>query len=383
LAPCSLQTVISLLGTIWEHVFTERLNIDLKELKNCYVILIIPEQFEPSDVREMLNLLFNYFKVEAAALIQESVAASYGAGLSSACIVDIGHQRTTIACIDDGIVIPQSRISLNYGGQDISRVLLWLLREPSNRKHYFPYSSCNILRARDEEIINLMKESLCHLRKSILLETFEFKVRNPGEPTKWFTMNVSDALVIAPMALFFPDLLLLHMLSSPSRKKRSLIEDVYDEESLSNNETFHASGKNSKAEDLGSNVSISSKKNKKIRPPLSIDKAVYQSIKAVERSEVRKKLFGSILLVGGSSQFDSLPDRLEDKLFEHIPPLSDVERVEVFNSRRDIDPRFVSWKGGAILSFLEGVEELWITRKEWERGGIRTLKEKISFAWNP
>jgi hypothetical protein len=34
---------------------------------------------------------------------------SFGAGLSSACVVDIGHKMTSIACIDEGVSVPKSR----------------------------------------------------------------------------------------------------------------------------------------------------------------------------------------------------------------------------------------------------------------------------------
>lgn len=40
---------------------------------------------------------------------QESLAATYGAGISNACVVDIGAKVTSIACVDEGMVIYDSR----------------------------------------------------------------------------------------------------------------------------------------------------------------------------------------------------------------------------------------------------------------------------------
>ncbi len=78
---------------------------------------------------------------------------------------------------------------MNYGGKHISRALLWLLQRSSPPKregvHYFPplhqlnnitpdqlFHSSTLLgtggenvRCRYDEILNLLKESLCHLRK--------------------------------------------------------------------------------------------------------------------------------------------------------------------------------------------------------------------------
>lgn len=40
---------------------------------------------------------------------QESSCATFGAGLSSACVVDIGAERTSIACVDEGLLLGETR----------------------------------------------------------------------------------------------------------------------------------------------------------------------------------------------------------------------------------------------------------------------------------
>lgn len=62
-----------------------------------------------------------------------------------------------------------------------------------------------------------------------------------------------------------------------------------------------------------------------------------------------------------------------------------MERVEVFINKkdgRDIDPRFLSWKGASMMSLLEITEEFWITKLEWEQLDTRSIKEKAPFLWN-
>ena len=36
---------------------------------------------------------------------QESALASYAMAVSSACVIDIGATKTTVCCIDEGIII--------------------------------------------------------------------------------------------------------------------------------------------------------------------------------------------------------------------------------------------------------------------------------------
>lgn len=55
---------------------------------------------------------------------------------------------------------------MNYGGEDISRSLLWLLKQSTT--HFFPYSKCNWDSPYDREIIRRLKESLCHFRKVVV-----------------------------------------------------------------------------------------------------------------------------------------------------------------------------------------------------------------------
>lgn len=40
---------------------------------------------------------------------QESVSSVFGCGLSAACVVDVGDEKTSICCVEDGLVVPSSR----------------------------------------------------------------------------------------------------------------------------------------------------------------------------------------------------------------------------------------------------------------------------------
>ncbi len=37
-------------------------------------------------------------------------------------MVDIGDQKTSVSCVEDGISQPETRIHLDYGGSDIAQV---------------------------------------------------------------------------------------------------------------------------------------------------------------------------------------------------------------------------------------------------------------------
>lgn len=69
---------------------------------------------------------------------QDHVVATFGAGLGSACVVDIGHEKTSVSCVEDGVSHAETRIHMDCGGSDTSGIFFELLRDIG-----FPYKDCN------------------------------------------------------------------------------------------------------------------------------------------------------------------------------------------------------------------------------------------------
>jgi actin-related protein 8 len=46
-----------------------------------------------------------------------------------------------------------------------------------------------------------------------------------------------------------------------------------------------------------------------------------------------------------------------------------------------MDPQMTAWKGAAIMSCLESAQELWIYPVEWEKLGVKILRERAPFMW--
>lgn len=96
-------------------------------------------------------------------------------------MVDVGDQKTSISCVEDGVSHPDTRIHLNYGGSDLTQVFYYLLRNVG-----FSYKECDPLTNRlDAELLHKLKEENCHLDldQCGLLET-NFLVKQPGTAKK-------------------------------------------------------------------------------------------------------------------------------------------------------------------------------------------------------
>jgi actin-related protein 8 len=46
---------------------------------------------------------------------------------------------------------------------------------------------------------------------------------------------------------------------------------------------------------------------------------------------------------------------------------------------RNLNPRFVSWKGASVICNLESLSDMWIRKDEWEAIGARALKDRCLF----
>lgn len=55
--------------------------------------------------------------------------------------------------------------------------------------------------------------------------------------------------------------------------------------------------------------------------------------------------------------------------------------MDIITTPKEMDPAETAWKGAAIMSCLESASELWIHRNEWEKQGVKILRERAPFMW--
>lgn len=196
----SIQMIANDIGTIIEHTLKEKLSISKFQCKDYSVILVIPDFYDRDYVREYVNILMLDLGFKQLCVLQESLAATYGAGISNACVVDIGATCTSVACVDEGLVIADSRMSLNMGGDDVTEFLYVLLDRIS-----FPYREINLARSYDWGVMEDLKARLCTLAEGdVALNLYDFVVRRPGKPTEKFGLRAYDEVILAPMCIFEP-----------------------------------------------------------------------------------------------------------------------------------------------------------------------------------
>lgn len=226
----SLRSVMANLKTIWEYVLTEKMDIPLRDLKHYRAVLIIPDIYNRQYLKELTTLMLCDIGFGACFLLQDHVAATFGAGLGYACVVDVGDQKTSVSCVEDGISHRNTRVRMDYGGGDITQTFFWLLQ-----KCAFPYKTCDPSNKLDALLLNQLKKDFCHVDLNVCgSQEKTFIVRKPKQQTEKYTLQVGDECLVAPLSLFQPELFKVTGTHSVHIQKRSMgdPEDPHDENYL-------------------------------------------------------------------------------------------------------------------------------------------------------
>ena len=88
--------------------------------------------------------------------------------------------------------------------------------------------------------------------------------------------------------------------------------------------------------------------------------------------DIRKKLYNTIVLAGGTSMFNGLQERLIKEI-KALAPESMKEEVKVIASP---DRKYATWIGGSIFSSLSEFKSCWITKDEYEEYGETIVRRK-------
>lgn len=79
--------------------------------------------------------------------------------------------------------------------------------------------------------------------------------------------------------------------------------------------------------------------------------------------DIRKHLFNSILLSGGTTMFPGIADRMTKELESVAPPSMKI------NVMAPEDRKYSVWTGGSILSCLSHFQKMWVTGLEYQHYG--------------
>jgi centractin len=269
---------------IWTHIYEQ----ELKTLSEEHPVLLTEPPLNPKQNRDMAaQVLFEQFNVPAVYMGVQAVLSLYASGRTTGLVLDCGDGVSHAVPVYDGFAVPSSIRRIDVAGRDITEQLQLLLRKSG---HVFHTSA-------EKEIVRLMKEKVSYIALDPRKEEKDCTTGVWKAEKKEIDYTLPDGHKIkigperfrAPEILFDPELIGLEY------------------------------------------------------------QGVHQMVvDAINRTDMdlRKNLFGNIVLSGGTTLSKGFGDRL----------LAEVQRLAVKDMRIKIfappERKYTTWIGGSILAGL-------------------------------
>jgi len=293
---------------VWEYAFSNELRVDPSEHK-C---LLTEAPKNPKANREkMTQLMFETFQVQGLYVAIQAVLSLYSNGRTTGMVCDSGDGVTHTVPVFEGFSIPHA-VKKNYiAGRAITDHLVNLLTADG--------ISAQGGESAWKQIVIGIKEKTCFV--SLDVEADKAKAAESTELTKNYELPDGQIVAIntprflAPEALFDPGLI------------------------------------------------------KEGDEALGMHEMSFASIQDCD-VDIKMDLYGNIILSGGTTLYQGLPDRLEAEVDKKCPNTGSVKIIAAQ------DRYYSVWTGGSTLSSLSTFESQWITKEEYEENGAEIVHRK-------
>uniref|UniRef100_A0A3Q1I2Y0 Uncharacterized protein n=1 Tax=Anabas testudineus TaxID=64144 RepID=A0A3Q1I2Y0_ANATE len=434
----SLTAVLADLETIWTNVLQKHLDIPLKDLKYYRCILLVPDIYNRQHIKEVVNMLLLNMGFSGIPYIHALHRIVYFYHVLSS------PSLLLCVCVWFYLSVGLCRLCLSYGGSDVTRTFFWLLQRAGFPYRDCQLSSrldCQLLQHLKETFCHL-NQDISGLQDHEFQTRFPeapallYQVRLGDEklqaPMGLFYPTTFGVVGQKMTSLQYrsqgdpEDPHNEHYLLATQSKQDQSSKSAADRKAISrpggglDGEMSSQGGTGELSDlprgcgsgsvgggmqgemDLGPAQGECLMGTGEVEEPLSahlsrktaimsqfeskalgLDKAILHSIDCCASDETKRKMYSSILVVGGGLMFHGAQEFLLHRIINKMPPSFRrlVDNVEVITRPKDMDPRLISWKGGAVLACLDTTQEMWIHQREWQRFGVRMLRERAAFVW--
>ena len=300
-------------------------------------VLLTQAPLNPKANREkMEQIMFDTFSTPAIYIAVQGVLALYASGRTTGTVLDSGDGVTHAVPIYEGYALPHAIMRSHIAGRDLTDYLMKLLAETG-----YPFTT-----TAEREIVRDIKQKLC------------FVLSEKGKPwRKQDNPPLSEVNNLGHLANLPQEIYGLveafAYCQCPTRHY-----ELPDGQRISmKTQLFQC------PEALFQPSLIGSEQ-------VGTHELLYNAIMKCD-VDIRKDMYGNIVLSGGSTMFPDIDKRFQNELTSLAPPNTRIKIIA------PPERKYSVWIGGSILASLSTFQQMWKSKEEYDESGPCIMRRRV------